>query len=228
MRGDFAVSWKGRMDMIAILARLAYPLALYYVCSGLAAAAAGPYLDAAALTALTALLVIPAAYWCFSREADSPAFRKKEEAPGWRRAVGPGQSPWLFAAAAGAGIVGNQVFTWLLNWLQQAAGLSNAAQESLLSSGWTTLLLCSGFLAPLAEELVFRGLLYGNLRRMLPKWPAVILGAAAFGIFHGNLLQFCYAFSMGILLNLFCERQKGLAAPALCHMAANLAALLMG
>ena len=94
MRGDFAVSWKGRMDMIAILARLAYPLALYYVCSGLAAAAAGPYLDAAALTALTALLVIPAAYWCFSREADSPAFRKKEEAPGWRRAVGPGQSPW--------------------------------------------------------------------------------------------------------------------------------------
>ena len=53
MRGDFAVSWKGRMDMIAILARLAYPLALYYVCSGLAAAAAGPYLDAAALTGVS-------------------------------------------------------------------------------------------------------------------------------------------------------------------------------
>ena len=54
-------------------------------------------------------------------------------------------------------------------------------------------------LAPVFEELVFRKVL---VDRVLPygEWPAILFSGVTFGLFHGNLTQFFYAFLLGMIL----------------------------
>ena len=61
-----------------------------------------------------------------------------------------------------------------------------------------------GILAPLGEEIVFRGVVYGQLRKVLKVPYAVVLSGLAFGLFHGNLVQAVYATVIGCLLALVC------------------------
>ena len=55
-------------------------------------------------------------------------------------------------------------------------------------------------LAPVFEELVFRKVL---VDRVLPygEWPAILFSGITFGLFHGNLTQFFYAFLLGMILS---------------------------
>lgn len=62
-----------------------------------------------------------------------------------------------------------------------------------------SMFLYAGILGPVAEEILFRGLVQ---RTMLPfgKKFAILVSALTFGLFHGNLLQTPYAFCVGMVL----------------------------
>ena len=81
-------------------------------------------------------------------------------------------------------------------------------------------------LAPLVEELVYRGLFYGRLRDILPAWPAAVVCAGCFALGHGNTAQTLYAFLMGMALSGIRERGENLWFPAAFHIGANLFSLL--
>lgn len=53
--------------------------------------------------------------------------------------------------------------------------------------------------APVAEELVFRGVIQSRLERAMPVWIAIVLQAVLFGFIHGTPVQIGYAFLMGLL-----------------------------
>lgn len=59
--------------------------------------------------------------------------------------------------------------------------------------------LYAAILAPVAEELLFRGYILRTLQPYGKKF-AIFGSAFLFGLFHGNLLQTPYAFLMGLLL----------------------------
>lgn|GEM_PF-123882 len=83
-------------------------------------------------------------------------------------------------------------------------------------------LLIFGIIKPIEEELVFRGLLYNRMRYYFPK-PVAILGAALFfGAYHGNMVQFVYAFFMGTAICYLYERFRLLEVPLLMHATANI------
>lgn len=82
-------------------------------------------------------------------------------------------------------------------------------------------MLCYEVVAPLAEEILFRQVIYRRLRSISPVWLAVIVSALLFGLYHGNLVQGIYAFIMGCLLALMYEWTGSLAASVVFHMAAN-------
>ena len=84
-----------------------------------------------------------------------------------------------------------------------------------------------GILAPLGEEIVFRGVVYGQLRKVLKVPYAVVLSGLAFGLFHGNLVQAVYATVIGCLLALVYEWYGTIAAPMLFHSVANLFVYVM-
>lgn len=93
---------------------------------------------------------------------------------------------------------------------------------TILSALYTLLL------APVTEELIFRGLTLGILERAFPFWQANLLQAACFGLIHGNPVQGIYAFGAGLIFGLLKKKENTLAAPVICHMAVNASGLALG
>jgi uncharacterized protein len=81
-------------------------------------------------------------------------------------------------------------------------------------------------LAPLIEELFFRGFLYPVLARRLGLPVAVFLTALGFALLHGAQLGFAWGpvlviFLVGIVLTMVRAKQNSVAASVLIHMAYN-------
>ena len=89
------------------------------------------------------------------------------------------------------------------------------------------LFLYSVILGPISEELIFRGVTYSIARRIFRFWPANLIQAALFGLFHMNLIQGIYAFALGVLLGYVCEKGKSIYFSLLLHMLFNLWAATM-
>lgn len=87
--------------------------------------------------------------------------------------------------------------------------------------------ICLGFIIPISEELLFRGLLFKRCRGMMGFWPAALSISILFGFSHGNLVQFVYAMGLGLLLAYVCEKYGSIKAPFLLHMTANLTSLII-
>lgn len=84
-----------------------------------------------------------------------------------------------------------------------------------------------GCIVPIAEEMVFRGLTMRRLREVFGPGAAIVLSAAIFGLFHGNLLQGIYAFLIGLLLAWVYVRLGRITAPILLHASANLVSVII-
>lgn len=79
-------------------------------------------------------------------------------------------------------------------------------------------------LAPLGEEIVFRGLTYRYFRKAgIGFIVANVLQAALFGIMHLNWVQGSYAFALGLLLGYMGRRYNSLLVPMFLHMVFNFA-----
>lgn len=83
-------------------------------------------------------------------------------------------------------------------------------------------LLNYGLIKPVEEELVFRGLVYGRMRKYFSAVISIPVSALLFGAYHGNLVQLVYAFIMGCFLAYAFEKYKSLKASLLVHSGANL------
>ena len=83
--------------------------------------------------------------------------------------------------------------------------------------------ISSVFMAPIAEEIIFRGLVYTRLRRAMPPWLACVLASAIFGLLHGQIVWIAYAFVVGMALALVFERTGTLWASIILHVTFNLA-----
>jgi membrane protease YdiL (CAAX protease family) len=79
------------------------------------------------------------------------------------------------------------------------------------------------FWTPFIEEVTFRGVLYGTLRRRLPVWSATLLTAAVFAAAHGyGVVGFASVFTSGALWTLAYERTRSLLPGMVAHGANNL------
>ena len=87
--------------------------------------------------------------------------------------------------------------------------------------------LAVAILAPIAEELVYRGLVYRRIRDYLGVKSATFISAAIFGLVHGNVIQFLFAFLIGLALAAVYERYKTIWAPIAGHIFVNLFSCVM-
>ncbi|MBR4596802.1 MAG: CPBP family intramembrane metalloprotease [Opitutales bacterium] len=77
------------------------------------------------------------------------------------------------------------------------------------------------FIAPVAEELVFRGAMYGALKNKIGAVAAALIVSALFGAIHFNMVAFLPIFVLSLLLILLYERYGDLTAPIAAHSAFN-------
>jgi len=80
--------------------------------------------------------------------------------------------------------------------------------------------------APLSEEFIFRGLLFGGLRRSLPAIPAVAASAALFAVVHPPV-SMVPVFMLGVCAALAYGRKGGLLAPVVTHAVYNAAIIAL-
>ena len=88
-------------------------------------------------------------------------------------------------------------------------------------------LLGSVVFAPVFEELIFRGLLYGTLRTRLAWPPAALASALVFALAHGyGAAGFLSVFLSGVLWAWVYERTGSLLPAILAHVINNAAVAL--
>ena len=101
---------------------------------------------------------------------------------------------WAVIAALGLVIP----ITWLQEQMPELPNWIEDDLQMLMSSYWGYLAI--GLLAPLAEEVVFRGAVLRSLLTQMKPWTAIAISALLFSIVHMNPAQMPFAFLAGILL----------------------------
>lgn len=78
------------------------------------------------------------------------------------------------------------------------------------------------FIVPITEEMTFRGVFFGQLRKGFNPWIAVILSAIGFGLMHGLTVHIGYAIGCGLIISSCYYLTDSLIAPILLHMVFNI------
>ena len=97
----------------------------------------------------------------------------------------------LLAIGTVGSIIGVNV---LLEMLGVTGNAINSWTSSLLAPNLWVLLLCGGVLIPIAEEILFQGILFHVLRRHIKIYPAMFLVALCYAFYNGSLVGFWEAF----------------------------------
>lgn len=99
----------------------------------------------------------------------------------------------------------------------QDTGFTGITQQYELILAFVTLVI----LAPVAEEVLFRGYLLTKLRRYVPLWLAVLVTSIMFGALHGAWNVALDTFALSIVLCILRIKTHSLWAPILLHMTKN-------
>lgn len=119
--------------------------------------------------------------------------------------------------------VGNYVSQFLMTNIESFLGHEVQNDISSLLSGTDMILsiIFVGIIGPIVEELMFRKLLidritpYGNV-------IAILFPSLLFGLFHGNLYQFFYAFALGAIFSYIYIKTGKILYSTLLHIFINL------
>ncbi len=98
--------------------------------------------------------------------------------------------------------------------------INNSSQTSLILSGFYTIIV-----APITEELFFRGFVMKSFSRVSQRF-GILISAAFFGLSHGNIAQFALAFLLGIFMGFVDVKHNSLIPSMLIHFMTNASALL--
>jgi membrane protease YdiL (CAAX protease family) len=188
---------------------------------------AEPYLSALQVPVSAILFIVAVVLWLLGRKR------------GWVRLLFGSRRPnavdILMALIVG-GVLMLAVFfglgTLLETFVQNRGGELPQVQQGLQNFGRDPrtipiFVVSAVVLAPLAEELYFRGMLYPAIRKRLGAWPAIGLSGLVFGATHfdehasGYLLLLLVLFPVGMILARLYEARPTLWAPILAHATYN-------
>lgn len=107
--------------------------------------------------------------------------------------------------------------------VSDVAGSATSTAEQLLT------LISLAVLAPIVEEIIYRGILLAAIRRRFGPWPSILISAAIFGGIHAVLDFNAIAavpglFLLGVVLAWVALRRGNLSLPIALHSGVNLLA----
>jgi membrane protease YdiL (CAAX protease family) len=167
----------------------------------------GVVLIAFSIAGATAFLLMRFAFW-------------RLKSAGVPRTFGPG-GPWAVAWGVGAGVLVGLAALVYIHLIRNTALFESARQSALLGPNdhiWLLALVVVA--APVFEEFIFRGLIFGGLRRTLGIGASVAASAAIFAVVHPPLAVIP-VFGMGLATALVYERTRLLIGPIAAHAVYN-------
>lgn len=130
---------------------------------------------------------------------------------------------WIIIAIGTSQIV-QKLLTLLITQIQSIFGIVQTKSSLTVNdnlTGYIILLIYTVVLAPIFEELLFRGTIYRNAKPM-GEWFAIIMTGVAFGLWHGNYQQFAMAMISGAVMCLTFLKTKSIIPAMICHFINNL------
>lgn len=98
---------------------------------------------------------------------------------------------------------------------------SEAAMFEEMGSGSFGAIIGACVLAPILEEMLFRGIILRSFLHQYGRWAAIVGSAALFGLAHMNIYQFAAALVLGIIAGWLYERTRSLLPCIALHAAYN-------
>ena len=93
--------------------------------------------------------------------------------------------------------------------------------KALYSESLGVMLVCQGLIVPIAEEWMFRGVLYRRCREQMKFWGAAFSVSLLFAFILGSVTQMAYTLILGIFLAYVYEKFGSLKAPMFLHILVN-------
>ena len=119
--------------------------------------------------------------------------------------------------------VGNYISATLMMYMEEGLGTipDNYVEDMLGNTNIILSIIIVGIIGPIIEELMFRKLL---IDRLMPygEVVAIFFPALVFGLIHGNLYQFFYAFLLGAAFSYIYVRSGKIIYSTLLHIFINL------
>lgn len=124
----------------------------------------------------------------------------------------------------------NPLLIFLINTFP-SLGEENESLSNLIGNApFATSLFVVGILPALAEEVTFRGFLFGSLinKKKIPVWAACVITAVVFAAYHMNLYQFIYVTILGLFMSYMIYNSKSIFVTALFHFLTNSTSVCFG
>jgi len=204
-----------------------YPIALYYLVSGFVFFALNILLGERVEVYMFKQLVSSGAtipflisLWKQDMYVEKVVFGKQKQS------IKQGLSEFvLVCISAGTLGVALNNFIAMTPLVEVSAGFQNA-NENFFAGGVMLEILASCVVVPIAEELLFRGIILKRASMMAGEYMGVLCSALLFGVVHMNLVQFLYATIIGAFLAVVVVKSRKLHLAVIGHGAANLVAVL--
>lgn len=127
------------------------------------------------------------------------------------------------------------IWLGLLTGLQKIELIDEAPPQQLVTivsnseapAAVALIFICAVVVAPLAEELIFRGAIYRFLKGHTSLFAAQLISGALFAVMHSNLMSFVPLLVLGVLLARIYEREGNILLPILFHSSWNGLSMLM-
>lgn len=177
------------------------------------------------LTGITALLTMIPCLYFYKKDVRARVMGGLIPKAGGRR-LKAGEGLWLLLIGASLATFANMLVAALQNILPVREYQETMNQITSGKSIWM-LVFWMGIVAPVAEEMVFRWLIYFRLRDYMRMGMAMAVSGILFGIYHMNLTQAVYASILGMMFAYFLEITGNLWASVLLHIGANCWSVLM-
>lgn len=132
----------------------------------------------------------------------------------------------IILAVAGGQLLNDLFLVLRLNDL--FPGYSELVEQTMKDQPLGLMMLTIGLAAPIAEELVFRGMVFSRMKEWMKPWTAIIVSSLVFGIYHGNFVQFLFASIVGIFLAAIYHYTGTLWISILAHVLVNLWGIVGG
>ncbi|MBQ2968928.1 MAG: CPBP family intramembrane metalloprotease [Bacteroidaceae bacterium] len=112
---------------------------------------------------------------------------------------------------------------YVLNLLIEQVGIPNTMEDTFIAMSRNPFgLLSIALLAPVLEEMLFRGAIEGRLLRVWQNpWAAIVVSSLIFGIVHMNPAQIPFAFLLGMMFGWLYYRTGSLLPGIIGHVLNN-------
>ena len=175
------------------------------------------FLGAAVLLIATQVALLLVSWFLVFRPgalAALPSLPGRDPGGAIRAGIGWGLLAWLGATIASAGVV------WLLERIGVEAEPQAAERAIQILDPWLVVLAVV-ILAPIAEEVFFRGVVFNAwLREHGRRW-AIIGSSALFALIHASVVAVVPIFLLGLALAWVYQRSGNLLAPIAMHATVN-------